>query len=86
MAGVPGRLLIPLRRTSPEWDSYRGTPLEALKLLRMLLNRAVGAEAIGRNPAPRIPAPEAKRSRVRVLTPQELANIVEQLPERWRAV
>jgi integrase len=71
-----------------DWVQRRGSAwqaAEALKLLRMLLNRAVDAEAIGRNPAARIQAPKAKRSKVRVLTPQELAKLVEHLPERWRA-
>jgi len=75
-------------RNLVDWARRKGSAwqaAEALKLLRMLLNRAVDAEAIGRNPAVRIPAPKVKRSRVRVLTPQELANVVEHLPERWRA-
>jgi integrase len=69
-----------VRRKSSPWQAA-----EALKLLRTLLNRAADAEAIGRNPAARIAAPKAKRSRVRVLTPQELANVVKHMPERWRA-
>ncbi len=75
-------------RSLVDWARRKGSAwqaAEALKLLRMLLNRAVDAEAIGRNPAARIASPKAKRSRVRVLTPQELARVVEHLPERWRA-
>jgi integrase len=74
-------------RSLVDWARRKGSPwqaAEALKLLRMLLNRAVDAEAIGRNPAARIAVPKAKRSKVRVLSPQELANVVEHLPERWR--
>ena len=58
---------------------------ETLKLLRMLLYRAMDGGAIGRNPAARIEAPEARRSKVRVLKPGELDAIVEALPARWRA-
>ena len=75
-------------RNLVDWARRKGSAwqaAEALKLLKMLLNRAVDAEAIGATRAVRIPAPKAKRSRVRVLTPQELANVVEHLPERWRA-
>jgi len=54
---------------------------EALKLLRMLLNRALDDELIGRNPAMRIPAPSTDCSRVRVLKPWEL-KAVANLPER----
>jgi len=75
-------------RSLVDWTRRKGSAwqaAEALKLLRMLLNRAVDAEAIGRNPAARITAPKEKRSKVRVLTPQELAKVVEHLPERWRA-
>jgi integrase len=58
---------------------------ETLKLLRSLLNRALDADLIGRNPAARIPAPRTDRGAVRVLTPTDLARVVEVLPERWRA-
>lgn len=59
--------------------------LEALKLVRMLLNRALDDELIGRNPATGIPAPETDRARVRVLKPWELEAVAASLPERWRA-
>ncbi len=68
------------RRKGSAWQAA-----EALKLVRMLLNRAMDAEAIGRNPAARITAPKVRRSSVRVLTPTELSAVVEHLPERWRA-
>jgi integrase len=58
---------------------------EVLKLVRMLLNRAIDDELIARNPAVGIPAPEAERSRVRVLKPWELEAVAANLPERWRA-
>ncbi|MDP9329833.1 MAG: site-specific integrase [Actinomycetota bacterium] len=59
---------------------------EALKLMRMLFNRAVDAEIVGRNPAARIETPATQRDTVRVLTPSELAAVVAELPERWRAL
>jgi integrase len=68
------------RRKGSAWQAA-----EALKLVRMLLNRAMDADKIGRNPAARIPAPKARRSKPRVLTPTELSAIVQHLPERWRA-
>lgn len=58
---------------------------EALKLVRMLLNRALDDELIGRNPATGIRAPETDRSRVRVLKPWELEAVAANLPDRWRA-
>lgn len=58
---------------------------EALKLVRMLLNRAIDDELVGKNPAMRIPAPETDRARVRVLKPWELEAVAANLPERWRA-
>lgn len=51
----------------------------------MLLNRAMDQEAIGLNVAAPIEAPKAKRTSIRVLTPAELAAVVRELPERWRA-
>ncbi len=58
---------------------------EALKLARVMLNSALDADRIGRNPAARIEAPRTERSSIRVLRPQEIAAIVEALPPRWRA-
>jgi integrase len=59
--------------------------LEALKLVRMLLNRALDDELIGKNPATGIPVPETDRARVRILKPWELEAVATKLPERWRA-
>ena len=58
---------------------------ETLKLLRLLLYRAMDSGAIGRNPAARIEPPDAPRTAVRVLRPQELAAVADALPDRWRA-
>lgn len=58
---------------------------EALKLVRMLLNRALDAELIGRNPAARVEAPRIGRAQVRILSPAELEAVAAELPERWRA-
>ena len=62
---------------------YQGT--EALKLIRRVLNAVVDAEVIGRNVAARVPAPRVERTDVRVLSSSELARVVDELPERWRA-
>ncbi len=58
---------------------------EALKLLRMLLYRALDRGAIARNPAARIEVQEVPRSKVRVLKPDELEAIVGAMPDRWGA-
>ncbi len=73
-------LVASTRRKGSAWQAG-----EALKLIRMLLNRAMDSEAIGRNVAARISAPDVSRSKVRVLTPAEVSAVVEALPERWRA-
>jgi integrase len=74
------RDLVDMAAKRSPWQAH-----EALKLVRMLLNRALDDELIGRNPAMGIPAPSTDRSRVRVLKPWELEAIVANLPERWRA-
>jgi integrase len=58
---------------------------ESLKLVRLLLNRALDDDVIGQNPAARIHAPSPKRTPHRVLTREELDAIVAKLPQRWRA-
>jgi len=74
------RDLVDMAAKRSPWQAH-----EALKLVRMLLNRALDDELIGRNPAMGIPAPSTDRSRVRVLKPWELEAVVANLPERWRA-
>lgn len=59
--------------------------VETLKLTRMLLNRVVDDEIRPTNPAARVKAPETERTPIRILTPQEIVDVVEALPERWRA-
>jgi integrase len=58
---------------------------ETLKLLRMLLFRAIDDNRLKSNAAARVDAPRTKRKPVRVLTPGEIDTVVENLPERWRA-
>jgi integrase len=58
---------------------------EALKLVRLLLNRAVDDDLIGQNAAARIRPPVSKRTSHRVLTRSELDAVVAKLPPRWRA-
>jgi integrase len=53
---------------------------EALKLTRMLLYRAMDDGRLGRNPAARIPPRRTRRTQPRILTPPELAAIVEAPP------
>ncbi len=58
---------------------------ETLKLLRMLLYRAVDDNRLRSNVAARVELPRTKREQVRVLKPDEISRVVEELPERWRA-
>lgn len=74
------RDLVETAATRSAWQAQ-----EALKLVRMLLNRALDEELVSRNPAIGIRAPVPDRSRVRVLKPWELESVVEILPEQWRA-
>jgi integrase len=58
---------------------------EALKLLRMLLNRAIDDNRIKSNPAARVREPRTTRTKIRILKPEEVAAVARALPERWRA-
>jgi integrase len=58
---------------------------ETLKLLRMILNRAVDAELIVRNPAVRIAAPRTERRELVVLTPTQVGSLADAVPAEWRA-
>ena len=58
---------------------------ETLKLLRMILYRAIDDNRLKSNPAARIEPPRTKRQKPRVLKPAEISAVVESLPERWRA-
>lgn len=62
---------------------WQGT--ETLKLLRMLLYRAIDDNRLKSNAAARVDAPRTKRKAVRVLKPEELTRVVEALPAQWRA-
>lgn len=62
---------------------WQGT--EALKLLRMLLYRAVDDGRRRDNPAARIEAPRTKRIKPRILKPAEIERVVDALDEEWRA-
>jgi integrase len=74
------RMLAAAARTSP-WQAD-----EARKLTRMLLGRALKAEAVGRNVAAGVDlARKPKRTRPRILTLGELDLIAAALPERFRA-
>jgi hypothetical protein len=64
---------------------YRRRGGEALKLLRMILYRAIDDNRLKVNAAARVDSPRTKRQRVRVLKPDEIARVVDALPERWRA-
>jgi integrase len=74
------RMVTKARQRSP-WQAG-----EALKLTRRLLNRAVDAERISRNPAARIEMPRTERTKPKVLTPGEIVAVMEKLPERWRVL
>jgi len=59
---------------------------ETLKLVRLLLNRAVDDNRLKANVAARVKAPVGQRREIRVLTPAEISAIVEALPERYRCL
>ena len=58
---------------------------ESLKLVRLLLNRALDDDVIGQNPAARIKAPTPKRVVPRVLDREELEAVAARVPQWWRA-
>ena len=59
--------------------------VETLKLLRMILFRAIDDNRLKSNPAARVEPPRTKRITPRVLKPEEISRVVETLQERWRA-
>lgn len=58
---------------------------DALKVVRMLLNRAMDEELISRNPAARVQVPAIEQGEPWVLTPEEVERLADEVPERWRA-
>jgi integrase len=65
-----------------------GTPTvrAAHRLLRRVLNVAVEEGRLARNPAARVNLPRESRHDHRFLTPDEIAAIAEEIPERYRAL
>jgi integrase len=59
---------------------------DALKVLRMLLNRAADEGIIGRNPAARVPAPKVHLEEPWVLSPEEVERLADCVGGRWRAL
>ncbi|MGZ4141366.1 MAG: site-specific integrase, partial [Actinomycetota bacterium] len=58
----------------------------AVKLARMLLNRALDDELIAVNRASRVQAPAIQRQRPQVLTPEQLSALVDATEDRYRAL
>lgn len=58
---------------------------EALKLLRLLLYRAIDDNRLKSNPAARVRSPKATRAKIRVLKPNEINAVIEALPEEYGA-
>jgi integrase len=58
---------------------------DVLKVLRMLLNRAMAEDRIGRNPAARVAAPRIAQGEPWVLSPEEVERLADEAGERWRA-
>ncbi len=58
---------------------------DALKLTRMLLNRAMDDDVVTRNVAARVKVPAPKAARIRILEPDELVRVTASLPDRYRA-
>ncbi|MGH9321027.1 MAG: tyrosine-type recombinase/integrase, partial [Vicinamibacteria bacterium] len=67
-----------------ERSAWRAT--DALKVLRMLLNKATDEGIIARNPAARVPAPKIHSDEPWVLSPEEVERLAECVGERWRAL
>jgi len=58
---------------------------DTLKVLRMVLGRAVRAGKITTNPASAIELPKIEHSEPRTLSAGELDRLVDAMPDRWRA-
>lgn len=67
-----------------ERSAWRAT--DALKVLRMLLNKAVDEGIIARNPAARVPAPKIELEEPWVLSPEEVERLADCVGDRWRAL
>lgn len=59
---------------------------ETLKLVRLLLNRAIDDNRLKSNPAARVHSPKTQRTKIRVLNPDEILAIVDALPDEYRAL
>ncbi len=70
--------------TAGRVSAYRGQ--DALKVLRMILNRALDEELILRSPAAGVPAPKTEQREPWVLTPEEVELVAETVPDRYRAL
>jgi integrase len=58
---------------------------DVLKVLRMVLGRAVKSGRIASNPAAGVELPKLERHEPRTLSADELARLVDAMPDRWRA-
>ena len=58
---------------------------DVVKVLRMVLGRAVRAGKIAANPASGVELPKIERREPRTLDAEELDRLVEAMPDRWRA-
>jgi integrase len=59
---------------------------DTLKVVRRLLNAAVDAEVITRNPASRVHAPRIEQAEPWVLTADEVDRLADAVPDRYRAM
>jgi integrase len=69
-----------IARTVSAWQAE-----EALKVLRVVLNRAVASEIIPRNVAARVHTPTPEREPLRILDAASLTKVVAHLPARYKA-
>jgi integrase len=76
--------VLDLVQSAAERSAWRAH--DVLKVVRMLLNRAVDEERILRNPAARVPVPRIEQAEPWVLTPEEVESLADAVPERARAL
>jgi integrase len=70
-----------VKATPSAWRAH-----DVLKVLRMILGRAVKAGKITMYPASGVDVPKIERREPRTLSPDELDRLVEAMPDRYRAL
>jgi len=63
-----------------------GSVRKVYNVLRSILRAAEESGLIGRSPCVGVSLPEAKRGKMRFLTPEEIIRLTDEVPERYRAL